>query len=91
MLITASNLTKKTSYKQLFSKQYKYDKPLKDNAKLQILLLGPLAELSSLPHADVRQKQLECVLQILNGSGEILTHGWPLVLNIIGAVSDHHG
>lgn len=69
--------------------QYKYDKPLKDNAKLQTLLLGPLAELSSLAH-DVRQRQLECVLQILNGSGEMLSHGWPLILGIIGAVSDHH-
>lgn len=70
--------------------QYKYDKPLKDNPKLQTLLLGPLAELSSLPHGDVRQRQLECVLQILNGSGEMLSHGWPLILGIIGAVNDHH-
>lgn len=72
------------------SLQYKYDKPLKDNPKLQTLLLGPLAELSSLPHGDVRQRQLECVLQILNGSGEMLSHGWPLILGIIGAVNDHH-
>lgn len=58
---------------------------------LQILLLSPLAELSSLNHSDTRQKQLECVLQILNGSGETLTHGWPLILGIIGAVNEHHG
>lgn len=58
---------------------------------LQTLLLNPLAELSSVPHGDVRQRQLECVLQVLNGAGETLTHGWPLVLGIIGAVNDRHG
>jgi Domain of unknown function (DUF1981) len=73
------------------SLQYKYEKPLKDNSKLQTLLLSPLAELSSVPHGDVRQRQLECVLQVLNGAGETLSHGWPLVLGIIGAVNDHHG
>lgn len=71
--------------------QYKYEKPLKDNLKLQTLLLGPLAELSTVPHGDVRQRQLECVLQVLNGAGETLTHGWPLVLGIIGTFNDHHG
>ncbi|XP_039437762.1 protein MON2 homolog [Culex pipiens pallens] len=71
--------------------QYKYEKPLKENLKLQTLLLGPLSELSSVPHGDVRQRQLECVLQVLNGAGETLSHGWPLVLGIIGAVNDHHG
>lgn len=58
---------------------------------MQTLLLNPLAELSSVPHGDVRQRQLECVLQVLNGAGETLTHGWPLILGIIGAVNDRHG
>ncbi|XP_037044984.1 protein MON2 homolog isoform X3 [Bradysia coprophila] len=71
--------------------QFKYEKPLKDNLTLQTLLLNPLAELSSVPHGDVRQRQLECVLQVLNGAGETLSHGWPFVLGIIGAVNDHHG
>ncbi|XP_066601178.1 protein MON2 homolog isoform X2 [Prorops nasuta] len=71
--------------------QHKYNQPLRDNQKLQALLLGPLSELSSVRHGDVRQRQLECVLQVLHGSGETLFHGWPLVLGIIGAVSDHHG
>ncbi|XP_014213732.1 protein MON2 homolog isoform X2 [Copidosoma floridanum] len=71
--------------------QHKYPQPLRDNQKLQTLLLGPLSELSSVRHADVRQRQLECVLQILHGAGETLFYGWPLVLGIIGAVSDHHG
>lgn len=70
--------------------QFKYEKPLKENLKLQTLLLGPLAELSSVPHGDVRQRQLECVLQVLNGAGETLSHGWPLVLEII-IPGNHHG
>ncbi|XP_026271999.2 protein MON2 homolog [Frankliniella occidentalis] len=71
--------------------QHKHTPPLRDNQRLQTLLLGPLAELSAVPHGDVRQRQLECVLHALHGAGETLSHGWPLVLGIIGAVSDHHG
>ncbi|KAJ8933043.1 hypothetical protein NQ314_014283 [Rhamnusium bicolor] len=70
---------------------YKHAIPLRENQKLQTLLLGPLYELSSVPHGDVRQRQLECVLQILHTNGETLSHGWPLVLGIIGAVNDQHG
>nr|XP_022914726.1 protein MON2 homolog isoform X1 [Onthophagus taurus] len=70
---------------------FKHSVPLRDNQKLQTLLLGPLAELSNIRQADVRQRQLECVLQILHGAGETLSHGWSLVLGIIGAVSDHQG
>lgn len=70
---------------------YKHATPLRENQKLQTLLLGPLYELSSVPHGDVRQRQLECVLQILHSAGEILSHGWPLILGIIGAVNDQHG
>ncbi|XP_030755931.1 protein MON2 homolog [Sitophilus oryzae] len=70
---------------------YKHAVPLKENQKLQTLLLGPLYELSSVPHGDVRQRQLECVLQILHTNGDILSHGSPLILGIIGAVNDQHG
>lgn len=70
---------------------HKHAVPLKENQKLQTLLLGPLYELSSVPHGDVRQRQLECVLQILHTNGETLSHGWPLILGIIGAVNDQHG
>lgn len=55
------------------------------------MLLNPLSELSTVPHADVRQRQLDCVLQILNGSGDILSFGWPTIIQIIGAVNDRHG
>lgn len=61
------------------------------NQRLQTLLLSPLSQLSLNTNADVRQRQLECVLQILHGSGDTLSYGWPLVLNILGAISDRHG
>lgn len=55
------------------------------------MLLSPLSELSTVMHTDVRQRQLDCVLQVLNGAGEILSFGWPSIIEIIGAVNDHHG
>ncbi|KAF3855115.1 hypothetical protein F7725_023170 [Dissostichus mawsoni] len=38
--------------------------------RLQLLLLNPLKELSNVLHADIRQKQLESVLQILQSQGD---------------------
>ncbi|XP_055839382.1 protein MON2 homolog isoform X2 [Episyrphus balteatus] len=71
--------------------QFKHNIPLKENKVLQTMLLNPLSELSTVPHADVRQRQLDCVLQILNGSGDILSFGWPTIIQIIGAVNDRQG
>jgi hypothetical protein len=59
--------------------------------KLQQLLLGPLQELSSILHPDIRQKQLECVLTVLHSVGETLHQGWPTVLSVIGAVTNDQG
>lgn len=70
---------------------YNHATPLRENHKLQTLLLGPLYELSTVPHGDVRQRQLDCVQNILHSNGEVLSHGWPLILEIIGAVNDQHG
>jgi len=39
----------------------------------------------------VRQRQLECVLQILQNNAEQLSEGWPLVLGIIGDVTNGQG
>lgn len=69
---------------------HKHNPPLKDNQKLQTLLLSPLSELSLVGHTDVRQKQLESLLHILHSCGELLHHGWPIILNIIGAINDSH-
>ncbi|XP_023214026.1 protein MON2 homolog isoform X4 [Centruroides sculpturatus] len=68
-----------------------YDPPLKENKKLQILLLTPLQELSNIPHPDIRQKQLDCALQVLHSTGEFISSGWPQILDIIAAISEAQG
>ncbi|XP_028305076.1 protein MON2 homolog isoform X2 [Gouania willdenowi] len=70
---------------------YKHDPPLAQNQRLQLLLLNPLKELSNVLHADIRQKQLESVLQILQSQGDCLGPGWPLVLAVIGAIRNDQG
>ncbi|XP_047242107.1 protein MON2 homolog isoform X1 [Girardinichthys multiradiatus] len=70
---------------------YKHDPPLAQNQRLQLLLLNPLKELSNVLHADIRQKQLECVLQILQSQGDGLGPSWPLVLGVIGAIRNDQG
>lgn len=59
--------------------------------RLQLMLLNPLKELSNVLHADIRQKQLESVLQILQSQGDSLGPGWPLVLGVIGAIRNDQG
>lgn len=70
---------------------YKHEPPLAQNQRLQLLLLNPLKELSNVLHADIRQKQLESVLQILQSQGDGLGPGWPLVLGVIGAIRNDQG
>ena len=70
--------------------QFKHEPSLKENNRLQTLLLSPLAELSAIPYPDVRQKQLDTVLHILHSSGEVLDHGWPLILTMIGSLEQDH-
>lgn len=70
---------------------HKYDTELHQNVKLQSMILGPLQELSYIPQADIRQRQLECVLQVLHNNGDKLVHGWPLILGVIGALNNDQG
>ncbi|CAH1264447.1 MON2 [Branchiostoma lanceolatum] len=56
--------------------------------KLQGLLLTPLQELCQSSHVDVRQKQLDCVLQVLQNNGDNLGHAWPVILEVLGAATD---
>ncbi|XP_064417663.1 protein MON2 homolog isoform X3 [Latimeria chalumnae] len=70
---------------------FKHDPPLSQNQRLQLLLLNPLKELSNIVHHDIRQKQLECVLQILQNQGDSLGPGWPLMLGVIGAIRNDQG
>lgn len=54
----------------------------------KITFLSPLQEISGINHADIRQKQLDCVIQILQSAGESLGEGWPQILDVIGAIND---
>ena len=75
--------TKKTSSSSISSG---HNDASSSEARLQTMLLSPLAELSAIPYPDVRQKQLDTVLHILHASGETLSHGWPLILTMIGSL-----
>ncbi|XP_077194777.1 protein MON2 homolog isoform X1 [Paroedura picta] len=70
---------------------FNHDPPLSQNQRLQLLLLNPLKELSNINHPDIRLKQLECVLQILQSQGDSLGPGWPLVLGVMGAIRNDQG
>lgn len=72
------------------SMQHRFTPPLKDNNRVQIMLLSPLAELCGIPYPDVRQKQLDTVLHILHSSGESLNQGWPLILTMVGSINSGH-
>ena len=54
------------------------------------LVLEPLAELCSVRHCDVRARQLECAARLLHSRGDQLGAAWPLMMEIIAAISDHH-
>ncbi|XP_076468992.1 protein MON2 homolog [Babylonia areolata] len=69
---------------------HKFEPPLHQNVKLQVSVLAPLQELSGIAHGDIRQRQLDCVLQVLHCCGDTLQQGWPLILGVIGAVSKDH-
>lgn len=61
-----------------------------DDEKVCQLLLSPLSELSSILHNDVRSKQLAALGQILHCKGEKLKSSWPLAINILGDIYEHH-
>lgn len=52
-------------------------------------LLYPLQCLSQIPHPDIRQKQLDVVLQFIqSASNESNLEGWPQIIDIIGTVEE---
>lgn len=52
-------------------------------------LLSPLQSLSQIPHPDIRQKQLDVVLQVIqSATGENTLGGWPQIIDIIGTVDE---
>lgn len=54
----------------------------------QFMILASLQDLSYNPHPDIRQKQLDCTLQILQSTGDQLTHGWPQIFEIVGSINE---
>ncbi|RWS16388.1 protein MON2-like protein [Dinothrombium tinctorium] len=58
------------------------------NENRRYMILASLQDLSSVSHPDIRQKQLDCTLQILQSSGDSLSDGWPQTLDIVGAIND---
>ena len=62
------------------------DKEREDDEDRNITFLRPLQSLSEIVFADIRQKQLDCCLQILQTSGDTMVAGWPQLLDIIGCI-----
>jgi hypothetical protein len=50
-------------------------------------LLSPLLSLQSVLHVDIRQRQLECVSNVLQSSGQSLGSSWDVILNVIKAAA----
>lgn len=61
---------------------------IQKNPRLLHMFLLPFRELSSIEQQDVRIKQLDGVLQVLNTCGDNLGEGWNTVLLIIGSATN---
>ena len=53
------------------------------NQRRRDMVLATFSEISSIPRIDVRTRQMECVLEVLETCGEKLNSAWPVLLNII--------
>lgn len=55
----------------------------------QRMLLLPLQNLSQIAHLDIRQKQLDVVLQVIqSAASETTLGGWPQIIDIVGTVEE---
>ncbi|XP_063370148.1 protein MON2 homolog [Cydia amplana] len=70
--------------------QYHHNHPHLVNEARERLLLEPLSELCAVRHCDVRARQLECAARLLHSRGEQLGAAWPLMMEIISAISSQH-
>ncbi|XP_053618779.1 protein MON2 homolog isoform X2 [Plodia interpunctella] len=70
--------------------QYHHSNPSLVTEARQRLLLEPLSELCAVRHCDVRARQLDCAARLLHSLGEQLGAAWPLMMEIIGAISCQH-
>ena len=55
------------------------------NQRRQEMVLAAFSEMSTIPKIDVRTRQMQCVLEVLESRGEKLTSAWPVLLEIIQA------
>ncbi|XP_060807480.1 protein MON2 homolog [Amyelois transitella] len=70
--------------------QYHHNHPSLVTEARQRLLLEPLSELCAVRHPDVRARQLDCAARLLHSLGEQLGAAWPLMMEIISAISSQH-
>lgn len=55
--------------------------------KRQQLILSPLSSMSEIEYIDVRRKQIECLVNVLQSAGQQLTSDqWPTVIEIVRVV-----
>ena len=59
------------------------------NMRAKAEYLTPLVEMSSISHMDIRQKQLDTSLKMLQSLGEMISDGWPAILTIIGSINEN--
>uniref|UniRef100_A0A914UNH9 Protein MON2 homolog n=1 Tax=Plectus sambesii TaxID=2011161 RepID=A0A914UNH9_9BILA len=58
-----------------------------DEVKRQQMVLAPLLDVCEIEFADVRQKQIDCLMQIIQSRGQQLKPElWPTVITIVGSV-----
>ncbi|XP_026734031.1 protein MON2 homolog isoform X2 [Trichoplusia ni] len=70
--------------------QYHHNNPVLVTEARERLLLEPLSELCAVRQCDVRARQLECAARLLHSRGDQLGAAWPLMMEIISAISSHH-
>ncbi|VDM92159.1 unnamed protein product, partial [Litomosoides sigmodontis] len=58
-----------------------------EESKRQQLILSPLSSMSEIEYTDVRRKQIECLVNVLQSSGQQLTSDqWPTVIETVRVV-----
>lgn len=60
-----------------------------DNLLPKSAYLEALANLSSINFADIRQKQLEVTLQVIQSYGDSLEENWPCILSIASSINSN--
>uniref|UniRef100_A0A7E4V301 Protein MON2 homolog n=1 Tax=Panagrellus redivivus TaxID=6233 RepID=A0A7E4V301_PANRE len=55
-----------------------------ENVKTQVLIMTPLSQVNEIPYADVKQRQLECVVNLLQtASINLVDESWSILISAI--------